>query len=61
MYQSGRAVDEAKKRKCPAKSGRAGITGPYMAQVKFDSGKFCFNLQKLILYFLSLRPGGKEN
>jgi len=27
MYQSGRAGDEAKKRKSPAKSGRVGITG----------------------------------
>ena len=27
MYQSGRARDEAKKRKSPAKSGRVGITG----------------------------------
>ena len=26
MYQSGRAGDEAKKRKYPAKSGRVGIT-----------------------------------
>ena len=26
MYQSGRAGDEAKKRKSPAKSGRVGIT-----------------------------------
>ena len=26
MYQSGRAEDEAKKRKSPAKSGRVGIT-----------------------------------
>ena len=26
MYQSGRAWDEAKKRKSPAKSGRVGIT-----------------------------------
>ena len=26
MYQGGRAGDEAKKRKCPAKSGRVGIT-----------------------------------
>ena len=26
MYQSGRAGDEAKKRKFPAKSGRVGIT-----------------------------------
>ena len=26
MYQSGRAGDEAKKRKSPAKSGRIGIT-----------------------------------
>ena len=31
MYQSGRAGDEAKKRKSPAKSGRVGITviGPW--------------------------------
>ena len=27
MYQSGRAGDEAKKRKSPAKSRRVGITG----------------------------------
>ena len=27
MYQSGRAGDEAKKRKSPAKSGRVGIYG----------------------------------
>ena len=27
MYQSGRAGDEAKKGKSPAKSGRVGITG----------------------------------
>ena len=27
MYQSGRAGDEAKKQKSPAKSGRVGITG----------------------------------
>ena len=27
MYQSGRAGDEAKKRKSPAKSERVGITG----------------------------------
>ena len=27
MYQSGRAGDEAKKRKSPAKSGRVGVTG----------------------------------
>ena len=27
MYQSGRAGDEAKRRKSPAKSGRVGITG----------------------------------
>ena len=26
MYQSGRAGDEAKKRKSPAKNGRVGIT-----------------------------------
>ena len=26
MYQSGRAEDEAKKRKSPAESGRVGIT-----------------------------------
>ena len=26
MYQSGRAGDEAKKRKSPTKSGRVGIT-----------------------------------
>ena len=26
MYQSGKAGDEAKKRKSPAKSGRVGIT-----------------------------------
>ena len=26
MYQSGRAGDEVKKRKSPAKSGRVGIT-----------------------------------
>ena len=27
MYQGGRAGDEAKQRKSPAKSGRVGITG----------------------------------
>ena len=29
MYQSGRAGDEAKKRKSPAKSGRVGIYGTH--------------------------------
>ena len=31
MYQSGRAGDEAKKRKSPAKSERVGITAIKMA------------------------------
>ena len=31
MYQSGRAGDKAKKRKCPAKSGRVGITAKWRA------------------------------
>ena len=34
MYQSGRAGDEAKKRKSPAKSGRVGIYGPISAKYK---------------------------
>ena len=34
MYQSGRAGDEAKKRKSPAKSGRVGITAfEFMAHI----------------------------
>ena len=37
MYQSGRAGDEAKKRKSPAKSGRVGIydEGPWEGLSKF--------------------------
>ena len=39
MYQSGRAGDEAKKRKSPAKSGRVGITeevsSPHLCHVSF--------------------------
>ena len=32
MYQSGRAGDEAKKRKSPAKSGRVGITANHQSR-----------------------------
>ena len=34
-YQSGRAGDEAKKRKSPAKSGRVGISAIRLLSVKF--------------------------
>ena len=37
MYQSGRAGDEAKKRKSPAKSGRVGI---YESNAKFQTKFF---------------------
>ena len=33
MYQSGRAGDEAKKRKSPAKSGRVGIYGNKLYEI----------------------------
>ena len=36
MYQSGRAGDEAKKRKSPAKSGRVGITGVSDRQIALN-------------------------
>ena len=40
MYQSGRAGDEAKKRKSPAKSGRVGITA-------FEAGMGDFRKNRL--------------
>ena len=37
MYQSGRAGDEAKKRKSPAKSGRVGITAvPFRSKMVYE-------------------------
>ena len=56
MYQSGRAGDEAKKRKSPAKSGRVGIygiidmhNGSFLETVEFKTttGR---DLQKLLLF-----------
>ena len=51
MYQSGRALDEVKKRKSPAKSGRVGITvrdlqpfedeDDYMAEIQLTK---CFRV-----------------
>jgi len=40
MYQSGRAGDEAKKRKSPAKSGRVGITGVIFIKDLLGVGNF---------------------
>ena len=41
MYQSGRAGDEAKKRKSPAKSGRVGITVIYVNAQDFHLRGLC--------------------
>ena len=39
MYQSGRAGDEAKKCKSPAKSGRVGITANTTINVNLEAGQ----------------------
>ena len=49
MYQSGRAGDEAKKRKSPAKSGRVGITAcEFMAHYTCKNVEM--NLQEIYNY-----------
>ena len=45
MYQSGRAGDEAKKRKSPAKSGRVGIT--VTSFNKNNRANFCGEKKKI--------------
>ena len=42
MYQSGRAGDEAKKRKSPTKSGRVGIYESGKQHEEVEGNEICF-------------------
>ena len=54
MYQSGRAVDEAKKRKSPAKSRRVGISDSGLQyHIQWMFTKYCKNESECDLVCLS--------
>ena len=57
MYQSGRAGDEAKKRKSPTKSGRVGITASeFTMNIYSKTALFISDMHNKLKATLSMMP-----